>query len=67
MRQSRSRGKPVPTVALRPIWSHPGAIDATRTLRLSQFLGALGSEALGQRRVELMIAAAGGDLDRLGN
>jgi len=42
-----------------------GAIDATRTLTLSQFLGALGIEALGQRRVELMIAAAGGDLDRL--
>ncbi|TNF56020.1 MAG: hypothetical protein EP309_03190 [Gammaproteobacteria bacterium] len=41
------------------------AIDATRTLRLSQFLGALGIEGLGQRRVELMIAAAGGDLDRL--
>ena len=41
------------------------AIDATRTLSLSQFLGALGIEALGQRRVALMIAAAGGDLDRL--
>jgi DNA ligase (NAD+) len=41
------------------------AIDATRTLRLSQFLGALGIEGLGQRRVELMIRAAGGALDRL--
>lgn len=41
------------------------AIDATRTLTLSQFLGALGIEALGQRRVELMITAAGGDLDHL--
>ncbi|MGB4333666.1 MAG: hypothetical protein WBJ41_02325 [Chromatiaceae bacterium] len=41
------------------------AIDATRTLTLSQFLGSLGGEALGKRRVELMIKAAGGDLDRL--
>lgn len=41
------------------------AIDAARTLTLSQFLGALGVEALGQRRVELMITAAGGDLDHL--
>jgi DNA ligase (NAD+) len=41
------------------------AIDGTRTLTLSQFLGSLGGEGLGKRRVELMIKAAGGDLDRL--
>lgn len=41
------------------------AIDATRTLSLSQFLGSLGIDFLGKRRVEIMIAAAGGDLDIL--
>ncbi len=41
------------------------AIDATRTLSLSQFLGSLGLEHLGKRRVELMIKAAGGTLDTL--
>jgi DNA ligase (NAD+) len=43
------------------------AIDATRSLTLSQFLGSLGIEHLGKRRVELMIAAAGGALDSLEN
>ena len=41
------------------------AIDATRTLSLSQFLGSLGIEGLGKRRVKQMIAAAGGALDTL--
>lgn len=41
------------------------AIDATRTLSLSQFLGSLGIDFLGKRRVEIMIAAADGDLDNL--
>ncbi|NCU21712.1 hypothetical protein EOM89_13620, partial [Candidatus Falkowbacteria bacterium] len=41
------------------------AIDATRTLSLSQFLGSLGIEGLGKRRVQQMIAAAGGALDTL--
>jgi DNA ligase (NAD+) len=41
------------------------AIDATRTLTLSQFLGSLGLEHLGKRRVELMIKSSGGLLDRL--
>lgn len=41
------------------------AIDAKRTLTLSQFLGSLGLEHLGKRRVELMIRAAQGDLDTL--
>jgi len=41
------------------------AIDATRTLTLSQFLGSLGIEGLGKRRVDLMIHAAGGALDTL--
>jgi DNA ligase (NAD+) len=41
------------------------AIDATRTLTLSQFLGSLGLEHLGKRRVELMLNSAGGLLDRL--
>ncbi len=41
------------------------AIDATRQLSLSQFLGSLGLEHLGKRRVELMIKAANGELDRL--
>ena len=41
------------------------AIEATRTLALSRFLGSLGLEHLGKRRVELMIKAAGGALDTL--
>lgn len=41
------------------------AIDATRTLTLAQFLGSLGIDHLGIRRVELIIAAAGGALDTL--
>jgi len=41
------------------------AIDATRTLSLAQFLGSLGIESAGVRRIELMIAAAGGELDTL--
>jgi DNA ligase (NAD+) len=41
------------------------AIDATRTLTLSQFLGSLGIDHLGKRRVELMIKAADGALDTL--
>ncbi len=41
------------------------AIDATRTLTLSQFLGSLGLDHLGKRRVELMIKAAGGAMDTL--
>jgi DNA ligase (NAD+) len=41
------------------------AIDATRVLSLPQFLGSLGIDHLGQRRVELMMAAAGGELDTL--
>lgn len=41
------------------------AIDGTRTLTLAQFLGSLGIDHLGIRRVELIIAAAGGALDRL--
>lgn len=41
------------------------AIDAKRTLTLSQFLGSLGIEHLGKRRVELMIKAADGALDTL--
>lgn len=43
------------------------AIDATRTLTLSQFLGSLGLDHLGKRRVELMIRAAGGALNTLGD
>lgn len=43
------------------------AIDARRTLTLSEFLGSLGLEHLGKRRVELMIRAAGGALDTLGD
>jgi DNA ligase (NAD+) len=42
-----------------------GAIDATRTLQLAQFLGSLGIDHAGVRRIELMIEAAGGDLDTL--
>lgn len=41
------------------------AIDATRALTLSRFLGSLGLDHLGKRRVELMIKAAGGALDTL--
>jgi NAD-dependent DNA ligase len=41
------------------------AIDVTRTLTLGRFLGSLGIDHLGKRRVELMINAAGGDLDTL--
>lgn len=41
------------------------AIDATRVLSLPQFLGSLGIDHLGQRRVELMLEAAGGELDTL--
>lgn len=44
-----------------------GAIDATRTLTLSQFLGSLGMDHLGKRRVELMIRAARGALSTLGD
>jgi DNA ligase (NAD+) len=41
------------------------AIDATRNLTLSQFLGSLGLDHLGKRRVELMMKSADGLLDRL--
>lgn len=41
------------------------AIDATRDLSLSQFLGSLGLDHLGKRRVQLMINAAKGQLDTL--
>lgn len=41
------------------------AIDATRNLALSQFLGSLGLDYLGKRRVELMMKAADGALDAL--
>ena len=41
------------------------AIDATRSLTLSRFLGSLGLDFLGKRRVELMINNAGGTLARL--
>jgi len=41
------------------------AIDATRRLTLAQFLGSLGLDHLGKRRVELMITAAAGPLDTL--
>ena len=41
------------------------AIDATRTLSLSQFLGSLGLDHLGKRRVELMIKAGGSGLNTL--
>jgi len=41
------------------------AIEATRCLSLAQFLGSLGLEQLGQRRVELMIHNAAGPLDDL--
>ena len=41
------------------------AIEAKRILTLSQFLGSLGLEHLGKRRVEIMIRAAKGELDTL--
>jgi len=41
------------------------AIEATRELSLSQFLGSLGLDHLGKRRVELMISAAEGALNEL--
>ena len=41
------------------------AIDATRALTLQQFLGSLGLDYLGKRRVELMMKAAAGGLDTL--
>lgn len=41
------------------------AIDAKRILTLSEFLGSLGLEHLGKRRVELMITQAEGLLDTL--
>ena len=41
------------------------AIEAKRHLSLSQFLGSLGIEHLGQRRVELMCASAKGELGTL--
>jgi predicted DNA-binding WGR domain protein len=41
------------------------AIDATRNLSLSQFLGSLGLDHLGKRRVHLMMQAAHGQLDTL--
>lgn len=40
-------------------------IEATRNLTLSQFLGSLGLDHLGKRRVHLMMQAAGGQLDTL--
>jgi len=43
------------------------AINGTRTLTLSRFIGSLGIEHLGKRRVELMIRGAEGDLDTLGD
>jgi len=41
------------------------AIDATRNLTLSQFLGSLGLDHLGKRRVHLMMQNAAGQLDTL--
>jgi DNA ligase (NAD+) len=41
------------------------AIDARRQLTLSQFLGSLGLDHLGKRRVELMMKAANGELSQL--
>jgi DNA ligase (NAD+) len=40
-------------------------IEATRSLTLSRFLGSLGLDFLGKRRVELMMRGAGGQLDTL--
>ncbi|UCU92333.1 NAD-dependent DNA ligase LigA [Hydrogenophaga taeniospiralis] len=41
------------------------AIEAKRVLSISEFLGSLGLEHLGKRRVEIMIRAAQGELDTL--
>ncbi|PIQ51611.1 MAG: NAD-dependent DNA ligase LigA [Comamonadaceae bacterium CG12_big_fil_rev_8_21_14_0_65_59_15] len=41
------------------------AIDATRDLTLAQFLGSLGLDHLGKRRVELMMKSANGELNSL--
>lgn len=41
------------------------AIEATRSLTLAKFLGSLGIDHLGIRRVEMIIAAADGALDSL--
>lgn len=41
------------------------AIEDKRVLTLSQFLGSLGLEHLGKRRVEIMIRSAQGELDTL--
>jgi DNA ligase (NAD+) len=41
------------------------AIDGTRELTIAQFLGSLGLDHLGKRRVELMLKSAGGDLNTL--
>jgi DNA ligase (NAD+) len=43
------------------------AIESLRDLTLSQFLGSLGIDRLGKRRVELMAVAADGALDTLDN
>jgi len=40
-------------------------IEKTRELDLRDFVGSLGVEGLGKRRVELMMTAVGGKLDRL--
>jgi DNA ligase (NAD+) len=42
------------------------AIEGRRELTLNQFLGSLGLDHLGKRRVEIMIKAANGELDQLG-
>lgn len=42
-------------------------IDAKRELTLTAFLGSLGIDRLGKRRVELMSSAAEGELDTLGD
>jgi DNA ligase (NAD+) len=42
------------------------AIEGRRELTLNQFLGSLGLDRLGKRRVEIMIKAANGELDQLG-
>lgn len=42
------------------------AIEGARHLTLDQFLGSLGINRLGKRRVELMVRAAAGPLDTLG-
>ena len=43
------------------------AIDGRRELTLNQFLGSLGLDHLGKRRVDIMIKAANGELDQLGS